>query len=175
MISSVTHLTNIYEQSPLLLSLQWKSESICKVWTCTVFMLVQKCLNVMHYWPSRHFRGNWLMGGLKKGQKEKGKWMTKRKEKEKKVEKEFKKRIAQLYVKVDSERERKGPCLSSSGADWLLLILSAALSTLSVAEEGGREMWEGYMIQDSIPRILLRDILFVTQAQTPVHTTQNTW
>lgn len=66
--------------------------------------------------------------------------MTKRKEKEKKVENEFKKRIAQLYVKVDSERERKGPCLSSSGADWLLLILSAALSTLSVAEEGGREM-----------------------------------
>lgn len=59
--------------------------------------------------------------------------MTKRQERPKKERRQNIKRIARLYVKVDSERERKDPCPSSSGADWFLLILSASLSTLSAA------------------------------------------
>lgn len=76
--------------------------------------------------------------------------------------------LDQLYIQLDNEREKDSPCPSLSDTDWLLLILSASLSALSVTERK-RERYErgtNDAIHDSTPCIVLRDAQLVTQAQT---------
>lgn len=85
----------------------------------------------------------------------------KKKRKRKNEKRDEIRRIAWLYFKADGEKRERGPVFIFVWC-WLARIDSVCFpSSLSVAgRKRQREMWEGYMIRDPIPRVVWRDIQF---------------